>query len=124
MSLSDNLITMLAADPALFALVSSRVYSRRLPKTPTFPAVVYTRISTPREHTHGSSTLYPSWQFTCWSTTTKEAGDVATALENALNHRSWGDLNVLFVEGRIEGYEPDTQLSYVISTIAGSASKE
>lgn len=124
MTLQDTLVAMLIADPTLYALVVARIYARIPPKTPTLPLVVYQRISSPREHNRSGSMIYPSWQFVSWATTAAGASAVATALENALEHKSSGNLQTLFTEGRIEGDESDTGLYFVISTISALAGKE
>lgn len=54
------------------ALVGTRVYALQLPQNPTFPAMVYTRISTPRSQyrTLDGRANYasPRFQLDCWAT--------------------------------------------------------
>ena len=73
----------LATQTALTALVSTRIYSPRLPENATLPAIgFFTR--------GGSSTPYipgivtPSVQFDCWADNPIEARQVYRALYNAL----------------------------------------
>lgn len=53
--LEENLYTYLQTKAAVTALVSTRVYPDAAPQTATLPFLVYTRISTVREHKFGSA---------------------------------------------------------------------
>jgi len=72
-----------AVNPALFAIVGTRIYCPRLPEKATLPALGFFVRG-------GSSTPYippivePSFQFDCWGNNPIEARSVYTALYEAL----------------------------------------
>ena len=53
--LEENLYTYLQTKSGLTALVSTRVYPDTAPQTATLPFLVYARVSTVREHKHGTT---------------------------------------------------------------------
>lgn len=58
----------LLADSAIVAHVSARIYPMALPQKPTYPAIVYARISGPRLHHLGgaSGRALPRLSLHCW----------------------------------------------------------
>ena len=62
MHLEEALYTYLSTYAGLIALTSTRIYPEEKPQNCIMPAVVYSRISTPREHTygHGSGSCKPA----------------------------------------------------------------
>jgi hypothetical protein len=119
MTLAETLDAAMAADLELISLVSSRIYRNRLPKTAIFPAIVFSRISSIKDYVHcGPGSIEPSWQFTCWATSSKVADQVTNVLERVLEGYN------MFVEGRTDGMEPDTDLYYVRLAISNLVQKE
>lgn len=60
--------TLLASGSALAAVIGTRIHYGRLPQNPTYPALVYQRISSDRAHSQqgGSGLDLGLWQFTVW----------------------------------------------------------
>ena len=88
MSLESLLFTSLTGNSGLRSLISARLYPDVLPQGATLPAVVYQRISTPRQHTFGAgcpvAVSRPRLQYACWATTPAAALAVCEALRSAL----------------------------------------
>ena len=86
MSIADTnaiIRTHLAADTALVALVSTRIYCPRLPENATLPAVgFFSRGGTSDPYIPGIVT--PSVQFDCWAANQIDAREVYRALYDAL----------------------------------------
>lgn len=79
MSLSGKVHDAMANNSGVSTLVSTRIYPRKLPQTPTYPAISYQRISgTPQQ---GSTDLRnPRYQINCWATTDIGAEALANAV--------------------------------------------
>lgn len=94
MSISADLVTYLAGVPALDALIDGRVHRLRIPPDPTFPLIVYQRVSSPELHVGGY--VEPRFQFSCWDETDTGADAVAGALRTALEkyHGAMGTTHV------------------------------
>lgn len=88
MSLEADLFTSLTHHAGLAALIGARLYPDAVPQGATLPALVYQRISTPRQHAMGSGcpvvTSRPRLQFTCWATTAAGALSLCEQLRAAL----------------------------------------
>ena len=115
MSIPADLVTYLQADVALDALIDGRVHRQRIPPDPTFPLIVYRRISTPELHV--SAYVEPRFQFDCWGETDSGADAVAAALRDALEgfHGLMGSTDVhCMVLNRIDDFDEDTGLWRVI----------
>jgi len=98
MTLEAELRTYTLADAAVAALVGTRMHTRKLPQTPTLPAIVYQRIDTRREHDHdGPDGLpRPRMQVTSWAATPAGAVDLAAAVRQRLDGYAgtWGTLTI------------------------------
>ncbi len=108
MSIPADLVTYLQADVTLDALIDGRVHRHRIPPDPTFPLIVYRRISTPELHV--SAYVEPRFQFDCWAETDTGADAVANALRDALEgfHGAMGSTHVhAMVLNRIDDYDED-----------------
>lgn len=108
MSIPADLVTYLQADVALDTLIDGRVHRHRIPPDPTFPLIVYRRVSTPELHV--SAYVEPRWQFDCWGETDTSADSVADALRDALEgfHGAMGSTHVhAMVLNRIDDYDED-----------------
>lgn len=114
--IEEGLIPFILADAGLSALIGTRLHDDVLPQSPTLPALVWQRISTPREYSQSGSSHYamPRFQFACWANTRLETLQVADALRTALEayKGAMGSEIVygIFVENELSGYDPDTGL--------------
>ena len=75
----------LLAYASVTALVGQRMYPIALVQNATMPAIVYYKLSTPREHAIGDITrlAHARFQIDCYATTVEEANDVAHAIRNS-----------------------------------------
>ena len=98
MTLEAELRTYTLAGAAVGALVGTRMHARRLPQTPTLPAITYQRIDTRREHDlAGPDGLpRPRMQITCWAETPAGAYALAEAVRERLDGfaGTWGGLTI------------------------------
>ena len=69
------------------ALISSRVYSVRLPQNVTFPALTFLKVSGARDHTltGPSGIARPRFQVSCWSESYETAKLVSAQVRTALD---------------------------------------
>lgn len=122
MTIEEAIFHLVSNDAGVTALLGSgtacRVYPKKLPQTPTLPAVVYHRIDTPREHSQqGASELaHPRFQFDCWAETRSGAKAVADAVRLALDgfQGSMGsapgiDVSGAFAEDESDEYDDDVK---------------
>jgi hypothetical protein len=73
---------LIVANVTINALVSGRVYPVTAPQKPTFPLIVFNRISTERQFTHqGNAHLAAArFQFTAFATTPTQAKTLSAAI--------------------------------------------
>lgn len=84
----DAIRARLLADPDVAALVATRVWPVKLPQGPTFPAIVYQRISTTSNGVAMESPVGPTRsrvQLSAWASTFSGARQLAEAVVHALN---------------------------------------
>jgi len=114
--IEQGLVTFLLADAGLAALIADRLHDDVLPQKPTVPALVWQRISTPREHSHSGSSHYatPRFQFSCWAKTRLGAIQLANTLRSALDayQGTMGSELVYgsFSENELSGFDAETGL--------------
>lgn len=122
MTIEEAIQAHLLATPNVAALVGVRVYPVKMPQRPTYPAVVYNRISGPREHSQdGSSGLaHPRFQLDCFAATYAGAKDLASKVRLALDgfRGSMGgvsgvDVNAVFIEDDRDDYDDDIHVYWV-----------
>mgnify|MGYP001017267117 CR=1 FL=1 len=98
MSLEAALRAYVLADSALAAAVGTRMYPRRLPQGPAFPALVYQRIDTRRLHGMSGPDGLPRArvQITCWAASVSGAMDTAALVRGRLDgfRGAWSDVTV------------------------------
>ena len=98
MTREAELRTYTLAGAAVVALAGTRMHARKLPQTPTLPAIVYQRIDTRRLHEmDGPDGLpRPRMQVTSWATTPAAAYDLAAAVRERLDgyEGTWGTLAI------------------------------
>jgi hypothetical protein len=119
MPFEEGLFAYLDAYPGLTLEVGSRIYPLVLPQRPTFPAVTYVRISTPRLLEFERAFFpHPRFQFDCWAESYDRAKDVAAQVRAALNlyRGAMGAYTVQtsLVEDERDMYDPETKLWHVI----------
>jgi hypothetical protein len=106
---------ILASAPVT-ALVGTRVYPMMLPQGPTFPAIVYQRISTvPDMLVDGPGFAPIRMQLSMWATTFDGARTLADAVVTALHGYHGGELRLSRLINLLDDYEPDTKLFRVIA---------
>lgn len=114
--IEQGLVTYLLLDAGLIAIIGNRLHDDVLPQSPTVPALVWQRISTPREYSHsGSSHLaMPRFQFSCWATTRLGAINLANALKGALDAYSGAmgseTVYAAYLENELGSYDGETGL--------------
>ncbi len=77
--------TKLLSYAGVSALVSQRMYPDALLQNATMPAIVYSKISTRREHTLSDITrlAHARFQFDCYGSTREAANDIAHAIRTS-----------------------------------------
>ena len=87
MSLAGDLRTFILADATVTGLVVARMSPMRLPQNPTFPALVYTQISGPRDRNLSgpSGRVVARFQIDCWAKTYLQAQSLADAVRARLD---------------------------------------
>jgi len=106
MEIEEAIPIFCAADETLNGLIAGRIYYDELPSTGfTLPAVVYSRISTARDHV--VDTRSPRFQFTAWAATRPAAGAVEAAIEDAFIRYKGRASGIAIIQGVIEvaGYD-------------------
>lgn len=83
----EALIAHLIHHTAINAVVSGRVYPKRIPHGESLPAITVNRVSTAIEKAHGEPALSktPKDQVTSWAGTLDEAKSLAALVESALD---------------------------------------
>ena len=115
MSFEEGLFFYLDNHAGLSMEVDDRIYPSVLPQEPTLPAVVYHRISTPREFELENSLLpHPRFQFDCWAEDFERAKAVQEQVRLALDLYKglMGDYTVqtVIIEDEMDTYEPERGL--------------
>lgn len=82
-SIHGAIRALLAADSAVVALVSTRIYPMQMPLDATLPAITIHEIDGPENSITGHG--YPRYQISCWSTTFSQAQTMKDAVKAALN---------------------------------------
>lgn len=110
----QDLWTYLQTQTGLTALIGARLHPVQLPQNPTFPAVVFTKISKPRiVSQQGDSGLSnPRYQFTCWavrhSVAVQIAGEIRISLSGFKGTMNGRRVYASFDENELDRVDPDT----------------
>ena len=119
MTIETAITRHLTENAGLAGVLGGRVYPKRMPQNPTYPTIVYHRISGAREHSHdGSSGLaHPRFQLDLWAKTHIAAKDLAEKVRAALDGYKGVmggvggvDVNGVFLEDDDDGYDDDLQV--------------
>jgi len=118
MSIEVTLRNMLLANTDLSNKVGGkRVYILKLPQNPTYPAIVYFKVSNPRHH--DLDVAYPRFQFSVFAKTFKEAKEVADLIRFVLQREKGVSGGIPIIQGvylnETDLYENDTQLYHIAS---------
>lgn len=73
--------SILTSDTALAALVGTRIYPGELPDNPTYPAIRYTILTSPRYEVNSVARI----QFSCFATTFDQSRTIGELVEQALD---------------------------------------
>lgn len=110
MSIKPALWSMITTNPAVSALIGTRLYPDSIPQDAPLPAVAYQTVSTSRGYTQDGpdGIAEPRIQFTVDAPTRAQAEDVAAALKNLLSgYRgkiSGKTIGAIFLENEYDGY--------------------
>ncbi len=116
MSIENVIYQHLINHAGLAPLVGARVYPLMLPQDSPLPAIVYQRISTVPEITHGDTSPISRsrFQFSCWAGDYDAARDVAVQLRAALHGTGLTQVGPALLQNEIDDYEPTTRLVRII----------
>lgn len=118
-TLDEGIIAYMKATAGITALVSTRIYPLVLPEKATLPALVVTRISTPRIVSHDTSgatgdLISPRYQFDAWGASQAATKAIADALRAALNGKKGVaggvTLRAALADDEAPEYDPETGL--------------
>jgi len=86
MQIEEALMTFLLAQTGITGYVGTRSHFVRAPQATAKPYIVVTKVDAPRLHSHdgGSGLAHPRFQLSIFSTTYKEAKEIAAAIQAAL----------------------------------------
>ncbi len=92
-SLEQGLLSYLSTYAGLTAIISDRVYYKRLPQGVTLPCLTYWRVDTPRLHTHDVSgasgeLASPRFQFDAWASDPVTCKSITDQVRAALNGKT------------------------------------
>lgn len=126
MLIEEAIRSQLLADAAVAALVTDRVYPKKLPQGPTFPAVVYHRVGTGRAMSQAGvdGLAEARFQFDCHARTYAQARELAEKLRLALVdfQGSMGGVGGVQVDGvfhdsELDDYDDDFQVYTYITDL-------
>lgn len=111
------LVSLLTGDSTISGLIGSRMYPSHLPATPTYPAIVYNRISGPRSYTtSGQSPLFPArFQIDAYAETYAGAKTLAEAIRDKLSGYKDASIRAAFLDNDMDDYESDADIYRVSS---------
>lgn len=106
---------ILIADADVSAVIVNRAYLMHLPRDPTFPAIVYQKISGVQDGLTGVA--HPRIQFTCIAKTPVAAKELANKVKDALHgHRGvHGNIQISYIEyvGMTDDYDEEAGIYWV-----------
>ena len=115
MQIESILRAILVADPDVAAIIGSRAYQGRLPREPTFPAIVYQMISRPQDGLTGI--VQARMQYTCMAESWREAADLADAVRCALHGyrgaRDGARIEYIQYAGQHDDYDETTGIHWI-----------
>ena len=115
MSLATALRAALIADAPVLALVSTRIYMRRLPQQPAYPAITLELINgDPNNALNALPDLkWARVRANAWGTSYGSAYELGQAVETALNGKKTTTLRSIVGQGQRDFYEPAVDAYYL-----------
>ena len=117
MTVEAAVYSILSSDSAVDTLVDGRVYPKRLPQSPTLPAVTYFRVGAQRSSVMGNDTgiVRKRIQVSSWGKTYAAVNELAEAVRNAMQRKRGTFAGVeiidIFVDGDAsEMFEDDVEI--------------
>lgn len=114
-SLHGAIRAMLAADTAVKALVSSRIFPVQLPLGTTLPAISIHEIDGPENYLTGHG--YPRYQISCWAKSFADVQSMKVAVKACLtNYRgvaSGNHIKMITFMGSLDDYDAETQIYHI-----------
>jgi hypothetical protein len=116
-TVGELIYTQLAADSGVSTLVGTRIYPRRLPQSPSVPAITYQRISSSPQM--GTTALRRSrYQLNCWDLTDDGVQALADAAKSAMEEYTDTDqtpgIKMAEVINEIDTTDDETDMRRVI----------
>ena len=110
MTIEASVWQILADDAGIGAICNNRIYPVRLPQDATFPAIVYTRISSIRHSAMGSDCgiVEKRIQVSSWGKTYAAANALAEAVRDALQRFRGTVDGVVIQDIFVDGDGPET----------------
>ena len=111
-SLHGAIRALLAADTAVKAIVSTRIYPVTMPLDGSLPCITIHEISGTEDHVTGHG--HPRYQLSCWSTSFSQVQSLKDAVKDCLNRykgvASGNHIKQIAFESSSDGYEPETRI--------------
>jgi len=117
-TIEEAIVTTLKADSEVKG-ITTRVYPNSMPQSPTYPLIVYQKVSGYRPHHLGgvSGVARPRFQIEAWAATYTAAKSLAKAIREALDGTRYTSGTVTFyslIQGEFDNYEPNTETHRII----------
>jgi hypothetical protein len=117
MSIEEAIRKKLIANNDLKAKIGERIYILKLPQNPTFPAVVYFKVSNPRHH--DIDVAYPRFQFSIFAEKYSEAKEISDLIRGLLQREKGVFYGMPVIQGvylnEVDFYENDSELYHIAS---------
>lgn len=116
----EQAIRYILVNDATVKAITTRCYPVTIPQDPTYPLIIYAKISGMRDHVlQGPSGLAnPRFQIEAWATTYSAAKDLAAAMRGALNNYrgTVGTVRIgsCLIQSERDIYEPEAACHRVV----------
>lgn len=114
-SIHGAIRALLAADTAVVAIVSTRIYPHHIPLEAALPAITIHEISGPEDAITGHG--YPRFQISCWSLTFEQAQNMKKAVKDCLNRykgiASGNHIKQITFMGSLDDYDPESRIYHI-----------
>ena len=117
--IEQALRAVLVADAGVLA-ITTRVYPNYIPQSPTWPLIVYQKISGPRDHDINGPTgkAHPRFQLESWAKTYDGAKSLANAVRLALDGNIFTEgavtIGSIVLQSEFDVYEPDVKCHKIV----------
>lgn len=91
MSIEAAVFSRITSDPAIAALIGTRLYPDRAPDAALKPYAIYQRISTVRNLTHDNADtpITVRMAVDCYAETRQQSREIADAVTNTMHGKTW-----------------------------------